>query len=57
VDDYNHTRPSRFKSEAPEAFKISRKLCMGEMKDICEPEGIKFHASVRCSPESNGIAE
>ena len=33
------------KSEAPEAFEISRKLCMGEMKDICEREGNKLHAS------------
>ena len=35
-----HYGPSRFqvgfKSEAPEAFRISRKLCMGEMKDICD---------------------
>jgi len=48
-------RPLWFKSEAPEAFKTSRKLCMGEMKDICEREGNKFHAS--SSPESNGVAE
>ena len=32
-------------------------LYMGEMKVICEPEGIKLHTSVRYSPESNGVAE
>ena len=47
-DDYNHTRPLWFKSEVPEAFRISRKLWMG-----CESEGIKLHASVRGSPGSN----
>jgi len=30
---------------------------MGEMKEICEKEGIKLHTSVRYSPESNGVAE
>ena len=35
----------------------ARKLCMGEMKIICEPGGIKLHMSVRYSPESNGVAE
>ena len=30
---------------------------MGEMKQICEQEGIKLHTSVRYSPESNGVAE
>jgi len=48
-DDYNHTRPLWFKSEVPEAFRISRKLWMG-----CESGGIKLHASVRGSPGSNG---
>ena len=45
-------QPHALKSEAPEAFKISRKLWMG-----CEREGIKLHASVRCSPGSNGVSE
>ena len=44
-DDYNRKRPLWFKSEAPETFKISRKLCMGEMKDICEQEANKLHVS------------
>ena len=35
----------------------ARKLCMGEMKDICEQEGIELHTLVRYSPESNGVAE
>ena len=35
----------------------ARELCMGEMKVICEQEGIKLHTSVRYSPGSNGIAE
>lgn len=35
----------------------ARELCMGEMKQICEREGIKLHTSVRYSPESNGVAE
>ena len=32
----------------------TRGLCMGEIKGICEQEGIKIHTSVRYSPESNG---
>ena len=35
----------------------ARELCMGEMKVICEQEGIKLHTSVRYSPKSNGVAE
>ena len=35
----------------------ARKLCTGEMNDICEQETIKLHTSVRYSPESNGVAE
>ena len=35
----------------------ARELCMGEMKVICEQEGIKLHTSIRYSPESNGVAE
>ena len=34
----------------------ARELCMGEMKVICEQEGIKLHTSVRYSPKSNGVA-
>jgi len=30
---------------------------VGEMKQICEQEGIKLYTSVRYSPESNGVAE
>ena len=33
------------------------RLCMGEMKDICEQERIKLLTSVRYSAESNGVAE
>ena len=32
----------------------ARELCMGELKVICEEEGIKLHTSVRYSPESMG---
>ena len=32
-------------------------LCMGEMKDTCEQEGIKLHMSVWYSPKLNGVAE
>ena len=35
----------------------ARELCMGEMKDTCELEGIKLHMSVWYSPELNGVAE
>ena len=35
----------------------ARELSMGEMRQICEQEGIKTHMSVRYSPESNGVAE
>ena len=35
----------------------AHKLCMGEMKAICEQEGIKLHTSVRYSPKSNGVAK
>jgi len=35
----------------------ARELCMGEMKEICEKEGIKLHTLVQYSPESNGVAE
>jgi len=35
----------------------ARELCMGEMREICERDGIKLHMSVRYSPESNGVAE
>ena len=30
---------------------------MGEMKEICETEGIKLPTSVRYSSESNGVTE
>ena len=32
----------------------ARKLCMGEMMDISEQEGIELHTLVPYSPESNG---
>ena len=35
----------------------ARQLSMGEMRQICEQEGIKLHTSVPYSPESNGVAE
>ena len=31
----------------------AHELCMGEMRNICEENGIKLHTSVRYSPESN----
>ena len=34
-----------------------RELCMGDMRFICEKEGIKLQTSVRYSPKSNGVAE
>jgi transposase InsO family protein len=35
----------------------ARELSMGEVKEICEREGIKLHTSVRYNPESNEVAE
>ena len=32
----------------------ARKLCMGEMKDNCEQEGIELHTLIPYNPESNG---
>ena len=32
----------------------ARTLCIGEMKDISEQEGIELHTLVPYSPESNG---
>jgi len=35
----------------------ARELSMGEMRDICEQEGIKLHTTVPYHPASNGVAE
>ena len=35
----------------------ARELSMGEMRQICEQEGIKPHTSVRYSPESTEVVE
>jgi len=34
-----------------------RELLMGEMRDICERDGIKLHTTVPYHPASNGVAE
>jgi len=33
------------------------KLLIGEMRDICERDGIKLHTTVLYHPASNGVAE
>jgi len=35
----------------------ARELSMGEMRDICERDGIKLHLTVPYHPVSNGVAE
>ena len=35
----------------------ARELCMGEMHDVCERDGIKLHTTVPYHPVSNGVAE
>ena len=35
----------------------ARELCMGEMRDLCDWEGIKLHTIVPYHPASNGAAE
>jgi len=35
----------------------ARELSMGEMRDICERNGIKLHTTVPYHPVSNGVAE
>jgi transposase InsO family protein len=35
----------------------AQELCMGEMRDICERDGIKLHTTVPYHPASNGVAE
>ena len=35
----------------------ARELCMGDMKDTSEQEGIELHMSVWYSPKLNGVAE
>ena len=35
----------------------TRELCMGEMRELCEREGIKLNTMVPYHPASNGVAE
>jgi len=35
----------------------ARELLMGEMRDICERDGIKLHTTVPYHPVLNGVAE
>ena len=35
----------------------ARELSIGEMRDICERDGIKLHTTVPYHPASNGVAE
>jgi len=65
VDDYTHTvytRPLRLKSEETESGNKlretmtdnARELSMGEVRDICERDGIKLYTTVRITLHQMG---
>jgi len=62
VDDYTravHTKPLQLKSSRLRVVMTdnAHKLSMGEVREICEQDGIKLHTTVTYHPASNGVAE